>query len=331
MNTTTDKTDEEKGNVRISLLNKLGINRTALIWWAVFIVIGSWWLLWGKPVSRSGSVARIANQTVNGEAKKPAAGDAVLAAQLQDEVVPVEGYEVPIIWGDTGVKLVRSGAIDLEKFKQNYTDEQYRELLAYLTAPQQKGITITRDNAYFWVNTLWALGLTQQSDVLSKGIMSTQYKDKIGNFASTGGWTLGKKEAVELFSSADIVPLTAQQQELVAKVSANIYRPCCGNSTAFPDCNHGMAILGLLELMASQGMSEADMYRASLAFNSYWFTQTYMDLDYYFRTKQDLAWADIDPKLLLSNQYSSGTGYQAIKQEIGNAVSLPSSGGSCGA
>ena len=42
-----------------------------------------------------------------------------------------------------------------------------------------------------------------------------------------------------------------------------VYRPCCDNATHFPDCNHGMAMLGLLELMAAQGASEEEMFAAA--------------------------------------------------------------------
>lgn len=256
---------------------------------------------------------------------------ATTAESLVQVVVPEEGYTVNVNWGDTGVKLVEAGGIDLDKYRENYGDEKYRELLAYLTEPQNKGITITRDNAYFWVNTLWALGLTQKSDVLDKGVMGVEYKDKLGNFASTGGWTLGAKDAVSLYSSSEIVPLTEEQQALVVKVSNGIYRPCCGNPTSFPDCNHGMAILGLLELMASQGSSEEEMYQAALAFNSYWFTQTYVDLAYYFMTEKETAWTDVDAKEVLAAQYSSATGYQSIKEQIGNVPGVSGSAGACGA
>ena len=56
------------------------------------------------------------------------------------------------------------------------------------------------------------------------------------------------------YSMHRFIVLTPEQQALVEKVSKGIYRPCCGNSVYFPDCNHGMAMLGLLELMASQGV-----------------------------------------------------------------------------
>lgn len=253
------------------------------------------------------------------------------AVQLASIVVPDGGYSVNIKWGDTGKKLVEAGAIDLEKYKKNYSDAEYRELLTYLTEVKNEGITINKSNAYFWVNTLWALGLTQKSDVLDKGVMGKYPKEKLGGFASTGGWTLGVKPAVDLFSSTEIVSLTAQQQELVKRISENVYRPCCGNSTAFPDCNHGMAALALIELMASQGSSEQAIYQAVLAFNSYWFSQTYVDLAYYFQTKENIPWSKVDAKRALSADFSSASGYQAVKQQIGTVPGTQGGGSSCGA
>lgn len=253
------------------------------------------------------------------------------AENLLPQVAPEQGYKVNIKWGDIGQKLVESGAIDIEKYNQNYSDSSYNDLLRYLTESKDDGITVDRENSYFWVNTLWALGLAQKSDVLEKGVMGTDYKDKIGNFASTGGWTLGSKDAVSLYSSEDIIPLTQEQQDKVTKISENIYRPCCGNPTSFPDCNHGMAILGLIEIMVSQGFSEDEIYKASLAFNSYWFTTTYVDLAYYFQTTKGVTWDKVDPKEVLSAKYSSGQGYAKIKEEIGNIPGSKNVGASCGA
>lgn len=253
------------------------------------------------------------------------------AELLAEKVLPSAGYTVNIKWGDIGKKLVESGAIDLTKFQQNYKDPQYEDVMKYLTETQDRGITITQQNSYFWINTLWALGLVQKSDVLDKGVMGTQYKKEVGNFASTGGWTLGTKAATKLYSTERIIPLTDEQQQMVMRIAGNIYRPCCGNSTAFPDCNHGMAMLALIQLMVSQGQSESEVYKAALAFNSYWFGQTYMDLAYYFKTKQGLDWDKVDPKTVLGQQYSSAQGYQATKKEIeGAAPQQPKSGGGCG-
>ncbi len=248
-----------------------------------------------------------------------------------EEVAPESGYTVDIVWGDTGIKLVESGAIDLEKYRENYSGPEYQELLTYLTEYKDGGITITRENSYFWVNTLWALGLNQKSKTLDEGIMGTEYKDEVGSFASTGGWTLGKKDGEKLFSKANILPLTPEQHAHVMSVAGGIYRPCCNNPTSFPDCNHGMAILGLLELMELQGLSEDEMYRAALAFNSYWFTNTYTDLAYYFASQEGIPWSDVDPRVALGKNYSSSTGYQGVKALIGDIPGSRSQGGSCGA
>ena len=255
-----------------------------------------------------------------------------LTAQgLSAVVVPDSGYTVNIKWGDTGKKLVEAGGIDMAKYEKNYNKPEFKDLLTYLTDDKSEGITITKENAYFWVNTLWALGLTQQSEVLDEGVMGTEHKDRVGNFASTGGWTLGAKDAVSLYSSADIIPLTPEQHALVHKISKGIYRPCCGNPTSFPDCNHGMAILGLIELMVCQGYSEDEVYDAALAFNSYWFGQTYVDLAYYFQTEKGVTWSEVDAKEVLSAEYSSAQGYATIKDKIGNIPGSEQVGASCGA
>ncbi len=94
---------------------------------------------------------------------------------------------------------------------------------------------------------------------------------QIDSFASTGGWTLATKPITDLYASMDLIPLTTQQQARVEEVAAAVYRPCCNNHTLFPDCNHGMAMLGLLELMASQNTSVDEMFEAAKYVNAYWF------------------------------------------------------------
>ena len=155
-------------------------------------------------------------------------------------------------------------------------------------------------------------------------MMNPAYKDA-GNFASTGGWTLAKGLAMNYYDKYPLVVLTSSQQTLVDSVSRNIYRPCCGNSTHFPDCNHGMAMLGLLQLMASQGVSEQEMWQTALQVNSYWFPDTYMTLAAYF-DQQGTTWDEVDPRLALGKEYSSASGYQRVLQEI-EPVKLQGGGG----
>ncbi|HEX3053668.1 MAG TPA: hypothetical protein VHP83_23620 [Aggregatilineaceae bacterium] len=227
-----------------------------------------------------------------------------------------------------GQRLVEAGAIDLEKFEQQYgglsTEQQ-----EILQGDSLQEITFTLENIQFWTNVLWSLGLTQQSNVLGEGPMMQNVEQvPLGNYASTGGWTLGNQDAVDLYNSAPLISLTPEQDDLVYQVTENIFRPCCGNPTVFPDCNHGMAVLGLLELLASQGATEQEMYQAALVFNSYAFPDTYITLAAYFAT-QDITWTEVAPAVALGSDYSSRRGAQRIAAAVGPIPGSPDQGGSC--
>src|SRR3989344_2828337 len=172
---------------------------------------------------------------------------------LEEEVLPTIGVALPVTWGDLGSQLVKAGAVDADKFKAMYEQRGSftKEYEALLLGQGNGKLTITKDNAGYLLNLFWALGLANKNPILDSGEMNDPKYGGAGNFASTGGWTLAKGDSMNHYSRHEFFALTAEQQALVDKVSRGIYRPCCGNSTHFPDCNHGMAMLGLLELMAS--------------------------------------------------------------------------------
>ena len=256
---------------------------------------------------------------------------------LFDETNPTGGVDLGVSLGNLGPKMITGGVIDLTKFKSAYASsgsnlsEQDESTLTEGTTEKLK---ITGDNSYFLLNFFWAVGLYNKSKILTGGeMMSYGGSAGIGNFASTGGWTLGKDVATKYYGKGSLIKLTVLQEALVAEVASNIYRPCCNNSTAFPDCNHGMALLGLLELMASQGSSKDQMYTAAKYVNAYWFPGNYYDLARYFRLKEGKRFADIDAKILLSKEYSSAQGSQNVKKwlvEKGVIEEPPASGRGCG-
>ena len=181
-------------------------------------------------------------------------GDQQTAYQrLVAEVTPASGITIPVVWGDMGQRLVDAGAIDMDKMVDHYgilSEEQ----AAILQGDSVQEITFTIIE--YPVLDERAVGIGPDPTEQGPGRRvdsgaSGEYP--IEGYASTGGSTLGSKEAVDLFNSAQLVALTPEQDDMVHDVAAHIFRPCCGNHTAFPDCNHGMAVLGLLELMASQG------------------------------------------------------------------------------
>ena len=247
------------------------------------------------------------------------------------KVLPVSGYQTSLTWGQLGKKLVEVGAIDQQKYEKIYnSNTNGKQDLDIFSENFDKKIVINENNSRFVVNTLWALGLANKSKVLDQGPMRTG-GNPTKNFAATGGWTLGSKPAMEVYSSHELIPLTDEQQDLVEKIAGNVYRPCCGNHTAFPDCNHGMAALGYIELAVASNLSEDQIYKDLLAFNSYWFPQTYVEMAVYFQQEDGLSWEQVDAKKALSNDFSSSRGSQKIKQAVSSVPGLKSQGGSCGA
>ena len=249
--------------------------------------------------------------------------------KLQDKVIK-EKYVFKIKWGDLGKKMVEDGVLDKTKLAKAVTgkDELPKDLDKYFSNGQNK-IELTQANSQFWVNILWGLGLANKNEILEKGEMVRG--GSAANFASTGGWTIGAKQPMDIYSKYKYITLSEKQQKIVEEIAGNIYRPCCGNSTAFPDCNHGMAMLGLIELMVSQNFSKEEIYKTALAFNVYWFPQTYLDIAFHF-DKAGQDYSKKSPKELLSKTFSSAMGYQTIREKLGD-IKWPAlqGGGSCGA
>src|SRR3989338_585803 len=240
--------------------------------------------------------------------------------------------ELTVRWGDLGAKLIATGVIDGEKFEQLYAgrvrDELAAEIKALLYGRDNDRLKITAENSGVILNLLWALGLGAKNEILDAGPMrDPRYGGDAGGFASTGGWTPARGGAVGQYSPPSFFTLTPAQQQLVERASRNIYRPCCDNATYFPDCNHGLAMLGLLELMAAQGLTETEMYRVALTVNRYWFPDTYQVIDNYLKT-QGSSLAAADPREILGANYSSGSGYRRLLTKM-NPVG-GGTGASCG-
>jgi len=247
----------------------------------------------------------------------------------KDEPAENAETELPVHWGTLGRGLAETGVIDKEQFLALYAADPalMDEAKRMLTEDVQEPLRISSQNAGLLLNLLWALGLGNKNDVLEKGPMMDPRYGGADRFASTAGWTITRGKGMEHYARHAFITLTPEEQALVEETAKNIYRPCCGNSTYFPDCNHGMAMLALLELMASQGATESELYRAALVVNSLWFPDTYATLERYFE-KKSVAWDAVDPKEVLGFRYSSASGYQNILSEV-EPVS-EDAGGSCG-
>lgn len=254
----------------------------------------------------------------------------VSAILMAGALVPREGIVLPVRWEDLGSRMLSVGVIDKEKFYSLYAERGglNAEEKNMLENDRNGLIKVTEKNSGFLLNLFWGLGLGNKNAILETGPMHDPRFGGAGNFASTGGWTLARGEAMSHYSMHPLVILTPAQQITVERVSGNIYRPCCNNPTNFPDCNHGMAMLGLLELMASQGISEEEMYRVALQVNAYWFPENYLTIAQYLAGK-GIEWERANPKEILGADYSSSLGYKQILNQV--TVPVRKDGGSCGA
>lgn len=251
-------------------------------------------------------------------------------AKLQERVLSSKGYQYKIIWGDLGKQMINDGVIDEVKLAQALVgkDELPQNFKKYLNGEANK-IELTQENAHFWLDVLWGLGLANKNKLLDEGDM--QKYDNPANFASTGGYTISTSKPMDFYSKFSYLPLSEKQQTIVSEIAGDIYRPCCNNSTAFPDCNHGMAMLALIELMVSQNFSKDEIYKVALNFNTYWFPQTYLDIAYHFE-KNNRDYKKVSPREILSKTFSSGAGYAVVRKGVGPlAWPALAKGGGCGA
>lgn len=256
-------------------------------------------------------------------------------SKVEPEVLPPSGFQSKITLGDAAVKLVAAGVIDAAKFEKLYAARGGGGLPAefknVLLTRQAAPIKLTRENAGAYLNILWPLGLANKLTINEESSLNGEM---LYNFASTGGWTLGRAENGGVyFNQFEIVKLTTAQEALVKRVAERVFRPCCDNSTFFQDCNHGSALFGLLQLGAAQGLSEAELYREALAFNSFWFPQNYLDMAVYFKAVKKTDWSQVDPQAALSKDYSSASGWSKnIAQELRRRKLMQdeTGGASCG-
>ncbi len=266
-------------------------------------------------------------------AKKESANAGDFMEKMAAEVLPAEGFRTRVVLGDALPKLVAAGVIDLEKFKALYEQRGglSEKQLKILTEPSYEPLAVGAESAGFLVNILWPVGLANKTEFNESSPLNG---DDLFRFASTGGWRLGKEDnGGDYFNAVRAVELTPAQEAKVLEMAKNIYRPCCGNSAFFQDCNHGSAMLGLLELGVSQGIPERELYRAALALNSFWFPSNYVSTAAYFKVVRGTDWSDVDPKEILGLAYSSASGWSKnIGQEVEKLGLLPKrSGGGCGA
>ncbi len=304
---------------------KRRFRRSHALWALVMLVIylfglGSGYGLWGLPTPEEQAAQR--QETV--------------MAEVMAQVNPAEGYTVPAHFGHMGPKMAAAGVFDVAEFEQVYQQANQpltQEQLTILKEGSDNPVVFNKQNAYFLLNYFWAVGLSNKNPLLDNGPIQQYSEGKVENFASTGGWSLAKKPLAEIYSALPLITLTEAQQKNLEEAAQAVYRPCCDNPTHFPDCNHGMAMLGLMELMASQDATVEQMLEAAKYANAYWYPAQTIEQAIFFKSTTGENFQDVDARQLLGPQYSSGSGFQALHAYLIQNDLLPQapkSNNSCG-
>lgn len=302
---------------------------------AFLIGVLSSYITWGRSGAQTAVALEPAAAPTAANSANEANEHSAHMAALMQQVNPAQGYTLPVQYGDLGPRLMEAGVINYDAFAAIYADggtPLSQDEVVALTRGSDAAVSITAENAHFLLNFFWAVGLANKNSILTQGPMVTESGGQIDRFASTGGWGLASKPVTEIYASLDLIPLTEEQQQRVEEVAAAVYRPCCNNPTLFPDCNHGMAMLGLLELMASQGATTDQMFTAAKYVNAFWFPQQTMETAIYLEASQNVEYVDAEARLVVGKEFSSGSGSGQVHQALQAAGVLeqtPGEGNGC--
>jgi hypothetical protein len=223
------------------------------------------------------------------------------------EVTPAQGFTTNVKWNGVVSKMIKQGALDPVKLasllKQRYGQDikpEWREVLD----GKNTNLEINSDNAVFMMYLLWTIAKDNNNQILVDSPFANSFTNYDIGVGASG------------YGGADLLSLSPEQQQIAKEVAENANRPCCNNSTAWPDCSHGFAALGLVELMASQDFNKAEIFDTFVKFNSFWFPQTYVNNALYFKLAQGKNWSQVDKEVVAGKDYSSLSGASKVKNYL---------------
>ena len=208
-------------------------------------------------------------------------------------------------------KLVEAGAIDPEKFLEAHKNRGPMPKWVPLVLEgkqQEQELILSAENAPINLNLLWPIGLATKATFNDESPI--RGKD-LPRYASTGGWKLGRaKNGAAYFNKVETISLSPEQASLARGISENTFRPCCNNSAFFQDCNHGSAMLGLIEMAASNGQDSKSITKLAKVANGFWYPGQYVEMALFFDAVRDTPWEKAPADLILSAKFSSISGWK---------------------
>lgn len=247
-----------------------------------------------------------------------------------NSVLPSKPVPTGLDLGKPVAKLVEAGAIDPDKFLEAHKDRgPVPEWVSLVLEGKRQELILSVENALFNLNLLWPIGLAtkaafnDESPILGKDLL---------NFASTGGWTLGRENnGAVYFNKVETLTLSPEQSSLARRIAENTFRSCCDNSAFFQDCNHGSAMLGLIEIAASNGQNPESILKLAKVANGFWYPEQYVEMALFFDAVKGISWENVSADLILSSKFSSMSGWQknvhAVLSDQGLLIPPQQSGG----
>lgn len=238
------------------------------------------------------------------------AGTSLPLQDVVEEVTPSKGFQTSMRFGDTIQTLIEAGALDPGKFRAVYQSKGTLPgwIEQALTGRSNEPIVMSSETAPYLLNLLWPIGLATKGSFNDKSPINNV---RLPSYASTAAWTLGREaNGAAYFNRISTIEMTSEQEQMVVDVAQSTFRPCCDNSTFLQDCNHGSALLGLIELAAAQGASKADVYRFALMANSFWFPLEYRKTALYLAIYEGRPWKEASPRDILAPRLSTASGWQ---------------------
>jgi hypothetical protein len=238
-------------------------------------------------------------------------------------VLPEDGVATGLIFGDAIARLVAGGAVVPVKMAAVYRQRGgLPDWVVNALMGQGSGeIELSQDSVPYLLNLLWPLGIANQAALNGRNPIP---EGSLLRLASTGGWNLGlETNGANYYNQVEAVPLTAAQDAMVERMAVTIYRPCCNNSALFPDCNHGAAMLGFLELAAAQGLPEERIWKLAKVLNGFWYPTQYVPMALLFDLRDDVDWEQVSPQMVLGKSYSSISGWRVNVDAKLSAVTQP--------
>lgn len=261
--------------------------------------------------------------------------DAVARARMA--VLPREGRSTGIVFDTAVSRLIEGGAIAPDKIRALY-QARNTDIPAWVGElldgePGSSEIVFTSDTVPHLLTLLWPMGLATRAAFNDSSPIAGAH---VNEFASTGGWPLGQEDTGGVyFNSVDTVALDGMANDLVLGLAERIHRPCCDNSTFFQDCNHGSALLGLLELGAAQGLDEKRLANAALAASAFWFPDQMTEVALHREIIEESSFAGTPALDLIGPERFSMSGWlHNIHRPLAQSGMLPSTGSGqagCGA